>query len=524
MFSTILSGTVYGIKSYLVHVEVDLSSGLPCFVMVGRLGGEVKESGERVRIALKNTGISIPPMHISVNLSPADLRKEGTGFDLAIAVGVLIAMERLPCHCADGLLILGELGLNGEIKPVKGVLPTAICAARQGVGRCLVPKENVREAAAAEGMKAVGISCLGQVMDYLRCPPKSRDVMLPPEEIDQKKLLYNEADKKKKTGKGEFSEIVGQESVKRAALIAAAGFHHMLITGPPGAGKTMIAKCMPSILPPLSLEESLEITSIYSISGNLPAGSSLLAERPFLSPHHTVSPQALSGGGRIPRPGVISLAHRGILFLDELPEFKRQTLDLLRQPLEERKIQIARTGGSFTYPADVMLVGAMNPCPCGYYPDRNKCRCTPAEIHHYLSRISGPILDRIDLCANASRIEIRQLQSKKKGESSKDMRQKVMKARKQQKIRYQGTGYRFNSELAAGDLDRYCHLEREEMEMLEKMFGTLALSARAYHKLLKVARTIADLEASECIMKKHLMEAVCFRTGDNLGRQWDGNG
>ncbi len=221
---------------------------------------------------------------------------------------------------------------------------------------------------------------------------------------------------------------------------------------------------------------------------------------------------------------MISLAHRGILFLDELPEFKRQTLDLLRQPLEERKIQIARTGGSFTYPADVMLVGAMNPCPCGYYPDRNKCRCTPAEIHHYLSRISGPILDRIDLCANASRIEIRQLQSKKKGESSKDMRQKVMKARKQQKIRYQGTGYRFNSELAAGDLDRYCHLEREEMEMLEKMFGTLALSARAYHKLLKVARTIADLEASECIMKKHLMEAVCFRTGDNLGRQWDGNG
>lgn len=524
MFSTILSGTIYGIKSYLVHVEVDLSSGLPCFVMVGRLGAEVKESGERVRIALKNTGIAIPPMHISVNLSPADLRKEGTGFDLAIAVGVLIAMERLPRHCADGMLILGELGLDGEVKPVRGVLPAAMCAALQGVGRCLVPKENVREAAAAVGMKAVGVSCLRQVMDYLKCPPESRDAMLPPEALDQKKLFYKKTDKEKKTGRGDFSEIVGQESVKRAALIAAAGFHHMLITGPPGAGKTMIAKCMPSILPPLSLEESLEITSIYSVSGNLPAGSSLLAERPFLSPHHTVSPQALSGGGKVPRPGVISLAHRGVLFLDELPEFKRQTLDLLRQPLEERKIQIARTGGSFTYPADVMLVGAMNPCPCGYYPDRNKCRCTPSEIHHYLSHISGPILDRIDLCANAFRIEIRQLQAKKKSESSKDMREKVMRARKQQEIRYKGTGYRFNSELAPGDMDRYCHLEKEEMEMLEKIFGTFALSARAYHKLLKVARTIADLEANDSIMKKHLMEAVCYQTGDHLGRHLDGNG
>lgn len=521
MFSTILSGTIYGIKSYLIHVEVDLSSGLPCFVMVGRLGAEVKESGERVRIALKNTGISIPPMHISVNLSPADLRKEGTGFDLAIAVGVLIAMERLPCHCADGLLILGELGLNGEVKPVRGVLPVALCAVQAGVRRCLVPKENVREAAAAAGMKAVGITCLGQVMDYLRCETEERDDVLSPEELNQEELFRGR--KAKTKDQGDFSEIVGQEGVKRAALIAAAGFHHMLITGPPGAGKTMIAKCIPSILPPLSLEESLEITSIYSISGNLPAGSSLLAERPFLSPHHTISPQALSGGGKIPRPGVISLAHRGVLFLDELPEFKRQTLDLLRQPLQEREIQIARMGGSFVYPADVMLIGAMNPCPCGYYPDRNKCRCTPSEIHHYLSHISGPILDRIDLCANASRIGLRQLQSGKKGESSRNMREKVMRARKQQEIRYRGSSYRFNSELTAGDLDRYCHLEKEEMQMLEKMFGTFALSVRAYHKLLKVARTIADLEESGRIMKKHLMEAVCYQTGDHLWRQSDEN-
>ncbi|MBD5546581.1 MAG: YifB family Mg chelatase-like AAA ATPase [Lachnospiraceae bacterium] len=518
MFSTILSGTIYGIESHLVHVEVDLSSGLPCFVMVGSLGGEVKESGERVRIALKNTGITIPPMHISVNLSPADLRKEGAGFDLSIAVGVLIAMEKLPSDCADNLLILGELGLDGEVKPVRGVLPVALGAVREGIKRCLVPKENVKEAAAAAGMKAVGISDLRQVIDYLKCPEKEREAMLPTEEIFQEAMFCDDGDDIEKKHRGDFSEIVGQEGVKRAALIAAAGFHHMLIMGPPGSGKTMIAKRIPTILPPLSLEESLEISSIYSISGNLPAGSGLLTRRPFLSPHHTISPQALSGGGKIPKPGIVSLAHRGVLFLDELPEFKRQTLDLLRQPLEDREIQIARTGGSFTYPADVMLVGAMNPCPCGYYPDMNKCRCTPFEVHHYLSHISGPILDRIDLCVEAHKVEISQLQSAQRGESSESMRKKVMMARKRQEMRYRESRYRFNSELAVGDLEKYCHLEKEEMGTIEKLFGTLELSARAYHKLLKVARTIADLEQSEQILKEHLMEAVCYQTGNRIGR------
>ena len=522
MYSRILSGAVCGVRAYMVGVEVDIASGLPSFNMVGSLSGEVRESRERVCVALKNAGLSLPPAHITVNLSPADRRKEGTGFDLPIAVGILQSMERFSGTVARDTLFLGELGLNGELKKVKGVLPIVQEAAKQGIRECIVPVGNAMEGAVIPGIIVRGAGHIGEVLAYLRGKgEKEKDAraglggrqqeempgLLPPVKWEPEGMLEGRGD-----FLGEdFALVKGQESAKRAAEIAAAGFHNLLMTGPPGVGKSMIAKCIPGILPPLSLEESLEVTSVLSVAGLLEEGRGLAAERPFCAPHHTLSQIALMGGGNIPRPGLVSLAHRGVLFLDELPEFQRSTLDSLRQPLEEREVRIARAGGNITYPADFMLVCAMNPCPCGYYPDAGRCRCTGPQVKRYLGKISGPILDRIDLCVELQALDIRSLRGTERGESSRQIRERVIRARKRQAQRFAGTDYRFNGDIRAGDVERFCPLSREGRQCMEDLFQKLKLSARAYHRILKVARTIGDLAGEEHIKKEHLLEAACYR-------------
>ena len=495
--------------SYIVHVEVDTSHGLPEFRMVGLLGSEVRESRDRVHVALKNCGIRIPPLCINVNISPADIRKDGTGFDLPIAVGILASLESIPAENLANVLIVGELGLNGEIKPVKGILPLVESAHENGIRCCIVPAENAAEGAVIGGIDIIGVKDLTQVFEYLSSEPEIRGEIISPARFDISAL-----DQKKGIHGLDFSDINGQVAVKRAAEISAAGFHHFLMVGPPGSGKTMIAKRIPTIMPPLSLEESLEVSSIYSVAGMLPPDAPMIVQRPFLSPHHTITEQALTGGGRIPKPGIISLAHRGVLFLDELPEFSRRTLDLLRQPIEDREIHIARAYGSYTFPADFLMAAAMNPCPCGYYPDRSLCRCSEHEVHKYLSRVSGPILDRVDICVDAPRVKLDDLNASTVNETSSQIRERVMAARERQELRFRGTLVKFNSEMNPSEVRCFCRLDTAGERLIEASFKSLGLSARAYHRTLKVARTIADIDGSDDIREIHLAEAVSYRMND----------
>lgn len=510
MFSTVLSAAVLGIEAYPVEVEADISDGLPMFCMVGDLSPEVREAAERVRTALRNTGIAFPAKRVTINLSPAHIRKEGTRYDLPVAAALLAALGAVPADAVRGILMVGEIGLNGQVRPVSGVLQTVLLACGRKCRACLVPKENAREGAAVRGMTVIGVGNLEELLSCLLDLKKASERAEPPGEWRAEASAYRE----------DFREINGQAGVRRAAEIAAAGMHNFLMIGSPGAGKTMIARRIPTILPELTREESLEISMVYSACGLLLSGEGLATRRPFRAPHHTISANALAGGGKKILPGEISLATRGVLFLDELPEFSRNALEVLRQPMEERKITISRTNGKYVFPAHFQLVAAMNPCKCGYYPDRTRCRCLPGEISRYLGRISRPLLDRIDICVETPRIEYRELAGSGNNESSEQIRARVEAAHRIQESRYKGLRWKFNSDLGTAAIRQFCVLGSGEQRLMERAFEKLNLSARAYHRIMKVARTIADLDGESGIREAHLLEAIGYRSMDQ--KFWGG--
>lgn len=504
MFSMAFSATVAGINAVIVQVEADVSDGLPLFDLVGLLSSEVKEAKERVRIALKNSGYIMPPKRITINLSPADIRKEGTAFDLPIAIAILTASGFIPQDFLTKTLIVGELSLDGKISSVNGILPIVSTAKKEGFLRCIVPKTNVKEGAVVQGIDVFGVESLIQATEFLL-----GNINLEAEFIDIDEIFRYQ---NKLENQLDFTDIVGQDSVKRALEIAVAGQHNILMVGAPGAGKTMLARRIPSIMPELSLEESLELTKIYSVAGELNSNQPLMVERPFRAPHHTITQTALIGGGRVPKPGEISKASEGILFLDELPEFNSQTLEVLRQPLEENSVTVSRLNASYTYPANVMLVAAMNPCKCGHYPDRSVCHCSERDVFRYLGHISRPLLDRIDICVEVPKISFSDLHSERKCETSEKIRERVKNAHEIQAKRYADKSIYFNSRISGRYIKKYCPLGVEEEHLMKQVFDVMNLSARGYHRILKVARTIADLDGEERIRKEHLSEAICYRS------------
>ncbi len=508
MYSRIISGLVHGVEGKLISVETDINDGLPMLNMVGLLSSSVREAGDRVRTALRNSGFGLPPKKITINLSPADIRKEGTAFDLPIAAGVLASMGVIPTDKIDNILILGELGLDGRVNPVRGVLPIVHCAFECGVRRCIVPAANAKEAAVISGTTVIPVSNLQELVDYL-----SGIQVIEPEYVDVDHLLAGED-----ADYGcDFSEVMGHESLKRGIEIAAAGMHNILMTGPAGAGKSMIARRIPTILPVLSVDESIDITKIYSVAGLMGENQSIVVRRPYRAPHHTISMHALSGGGAFPRPGEISLAHGGVLFLDELPEFNRNVLEVMRQPLEDGEVTISRLEGIFRFPADFMLVAARNPCPCGCYPDMTKCTCTARQIQNYNSRISKPLLDRIDINVEVRKVEYRELFSERRGLGSAEMRAHVFAAQNAQKRRYQDEKISFNSQLDTRLCEKYIPLGKNEREFMEYSFAHMDMTARGSFRVLKIARTIADLDGEEDVLERHLKEAVFYRNTDAQG-------